>query len=182
MGTNYSRGNFCRSITNFITGDISVDGQYNLNNVWTTVGTRLSSTIYNGDSIFKHLPNITGIKLDGSLFASTIEGITNIDLQNIHKLITFSIQNCSNLTDDIDLSECENIEQVDASGTSVNIILPTSPKVTKYELGSPTSIRIINPTILQPSAVLVDSSANIDSLELVNIPNNKSYSMFDKIT
>jgi hypothetical protein len=54
--------------------------------------------------------------------------------------------------------------------------------LTKYEVGIPTSISLVNPTILQPSAVLVDSSANIDSLELVNIPNNKSYSMFDKIT
>jgi hypothetical protein len=39
--------------------------------------------IYNGDSILKYLPNIHGIKLDGSLFPSTTEGIVNIDLQNV---------------------------------------------------------------------------------------------------
>jgi hypothetical protein len=88
---NYSRGSFYRSITNFITGTISVDGQYNNNGTWTTVGSSLTSTIYNGHSIFEYLPNITGIKLDGSTFASTIEGITNINLTNITGLLTFSI-------------------------------------------------------------------------------------------
>ena len=43
---------------------------------------------------------------------------------------------------------CPELLEVDASGTSVNIILPTNPKVTKYELGTPTSINISNPTVL----------------------------------
>jgi hypothetical protein len=77
---------------------------------------------------------------------------------------------------------CTDIRQVDASGTTVSIIMPQNPKVTKYEVGVPTSINLENPTVLQPSGVLVDGYINVNSLVIKNIPNNKSYAMFDKIT
>jgi hypothetical protein len=76
---------------------------------------------------------------------------------------------------------CTNIREVDASGTSINVILPTNPKVTKYELGTPTSVNIINPTVLQPSGVVIDNAYNITSIDIRNIPNNKTYTMFGKI-
>jgi len=57
-----------------------------------------------------------------------------------------SIQNCTGLTLDVDLSNCPTIEEIDASGTTINVILPSNPKITKYELGTPTSISIVNPT------------------------------------
>jgi hypothetical protein len=87
-------------------------------------------------------------------------------------LKTLSIQGCTGLTEDIDLTDCTDIEQVDASGTTVNILLPSNPKVTKYELGTPTKVSLINPIQLTPAGVVVDSSANIDSLDIVGIPNN----------
>ena len=98
--------------------------------------------------MFKYLPNIQGIKLDESTMASVIEGITNIDLSEVKDLITFSIQNCANFTGTIDLSSFANLEEVDASGTAVNVLIPTGSKITKYELGAPTSISIVNPTVL----------------------------------
>lgn len=184
-GSNYTRGGFYRSITDFIVGDISVDGQYNLNGTWTTVGSSIQNTISSGSeiatSMFKYLPNIHGIKLDGSTMASTAEGITNIDLSEVENLVTFSIQNCVNLTGTIDLSSFDNLEQVDASGTNVNVLIPNRSKITKYELGSPTQISIINPTVLQPENIVVDDSSNIDSLVIKNIPNTKSYATFEKI-
>jgi len=92
-----------------------------------------------------------------------------------------SIQNCTGLTLDIDLSMCSNIEEVDASGTSINVIIPENSKITKYELGTPTSISIVNPTQIATTGVIVDNSTNIDSLELINVPNNKTFAMFGKI-
>jgi len=77
---------------------------------------------------------------------------------------------------------CPYITQVDASGTSINVLVPENAPLTKYELGTPTEISLINPTVLTPAGVVVDSYANLDSLDLINIPNNKSFSMFDKIT
>jgi hypothetical protein len=97
-------------------------------------------------------------------------------------LQNLSIQNCTGLTGNIDLTQCTDIRQVDASGTMVSIIMPTEPKVTKYEVGVPTSINLENPTVLTPAGVVVDSYGNLDSLVIKNTPNTKSYAMFDKIT
>jgi hypothetical protein len=96
-------------------------------------------------------------------------------------LKTLSIQNCTGLTEDIDLTYCTNIEQIDASGTSINIVIPDGSKITEYELGTPTAVRIVNPTQLKYTAVKVDNSDSIDSIDIVNIPNNRSFSTFAKI-
>jgi hypothetical protein len=61
------------------------------------------------------------------------------------------------------------------------VLIPESSKVVKYELGTPTQVSIINPTAIQPSGVKVDSAEDIDFIDLINIPNNKSFSMFAKI-
>jgi hypothetical protein len=105
----------------------------------------LQTLIYNGDSILLSLPNITGINLDGaSYLTSTYQGIANIDLSNIKDLRTLSIQNCTALTDDIDLSDYVNMQQVDASGTTINVNVPSGAPLTKYEVGTPTSVILIN--------------------------------------
>ena len=96
-------------------------------------------------------------------------------------LQVLDITDCTGLTEDIDLSTNTEILQVDASGTTVNVILPANSKATKYELGIPTEIVIDSPTVLQPNGVTVDSTASLDSLEIKNIPNNKTFAMFDKI-
>lgn len=59
--------------------------------------------------------------------------------------------------------------------------MPTEPKVTKYEVGAPTSINLENPTVLTPAGIDVGSYANLDSLVIKNIPNTKSYAVFDKV-
>ena len=76
---------------------------------------------------------------------------------------------------------CSDIEEVDASNTTVNVTVPSGSKLTKYELGTPTSISIVSPTVLQPSGVVIDNHSSINSIELTNVPNAKTYTMFAKI-
>jgi hypothetical protein len=76
---------------------------------------------------------------------------------------------------------CTGILSVDCSGTTINVSVPQNAPLTKYEVGTPTEISLINPTVLAPAGVVVDNFANLNSLDLINIPNNKSFSMFDKI-
>jgi hypothetical protein len=76
---------------------------------------------------------------------------------------------------------CPELLEVDASGTTINVNIPTGSKITKYELGLPTEVNIINPTVLQPSGVELDGYKDITSLDIRNIPNNKTYAMFGKI-
>jgi hypothetical protein len=67
------------------------------------------------------------------------------------------------------LSGYANLQQVDASGTSVNVLIPNNSVITKYELGSPSTININNPVSLTPANIVVDSTANITSLSLINV-------------
>ena len=185
FGENYPEMSFYKSICKVLTGTVSVDGQYQQGAQWVYVYDNLdkvSNLLYNGESIFISLPNITGIKLDGLQIPSASNNIVNVDLTNITKLRTFSIQNCTGLTSDFDLTNQSDLLEVDASGTTVNVLVPTGTKVTKYEVGAPTSISLINPTQLTPNGIVVDSYANIDSIDIVNIADNKSFSVFDKIT
>ena len=142
----------------------------------------------NGSYLFKYLPNVTGIILDGcTAITNTATSIQGEDkrqflFDNMTALEVLSIQGCTGLTGDVDLTSCHDIREVDASGTTVNVLIPQSGvPLTKYELGTPTSINLTNPAVLTPQGVAVDSSANIDSLDIVNIANNKSFGMFAKI-
>lgn len=187
--TNYPDIPFYRSITNYITGDISVEGEYNNNGTIVKVKDNISvlqTLIYNNKSILESLPNITGINLNNSSISSEQQEIQkkNINLTNNTKLTKFYIQNCINLTEDIDLSNNPNIAEIDASGTKkINIIIPDTPtKLTKYKLGKPSKISIKNPTILQYNNISVDSGENLEEIELINIPGNKGYTVFNNIT
>lgn len=182
---NYEEIPFYASMCQILTGDISVDGQYQQGSSFVNVSDNLNtltSLVYNNKSIFESLPKIQGIKLDGATsITSQISGINNLPISGLLDLRRFSIQNCTGLTQDIDLSSCSELREVDASGTNINILVPTGSKLTKYELGTPTQISIVDPTSLAPSGVNVDSVLSLNSLEIVNIPNNKSFTMFGKI-
>ena len=142
-------------------------------------------------SILYYLHNVTGLILDGcSLLTDTFNnaGVTidQMDFSKMAALQVLSIQGCTGLSNDIDLTDNEDIREVDASGTTVNVILPANPKVTKFELGTPTAIDIDSPTALTSSGIAVDSAASLTSLDIVNPPvaNNGSdggFHMFGKI-
>ena len=151
---------------------------------FSTAGASISNLLTaNGSYLLKYLPNLTGLNLDGCTNITNVNSsITQIDFTYMTALQNLSIQNCTGITGDIDVTMCTDIRQVDASGTNVSIIMPTEPKVTKYEVGTPTSINLENPTVLTPAGVAVDGYINVDSLVIKNIPNSKSYATFDKIT
>lgn len=177
FGETFNKNNFYKVDLFALTGTVD----------FSTLTDIATLVTYNNSFLFNYLINVTGVVLDGcSSIASTSDSIIGSNknqmlFNNMTKLKTLSIQNCTGLTEDIDLSMCQDIEQVDGSGTTVNVILPSMPKITKYELGAPTSISIVNPTQITTARIVVDSSNNIDSLELVNIPDNKSFTAFAKI-
>jgi hypothetical protein len=142
---------------------------------------------YNNDYLFKYLINCEGIIIDGcTSLQNTADAITGSDknqfnFSNMTKLKKFYAQNCTGLTGTIDLSMCTDLEEVDVSGTTINVAVPTGTKITKYELGTPTVVSLINPTSINPNNVVVGSSSSISSIDLINIPNNKAFATFAKI-
>ena len=141
----------------------------------------------NGTYLFKYLPNVTGIILDGfTSLTNTSNSIqdndkTQVNFSNMISLETLSIKNCTGLTGNIDLTQCPDITEVYATGTNVNVFIPEGSKITNYEVGKPSSISIINPTVLTPEGIRVIGYDNLDSLDLINIPNNKSFRAFAKV-
>ena len=137
-------------------------------------------------SILTYLTGLTGLVMDGCTqitdeFNNGGIVINQMDFSNMTALQNLSIQGCTGLSADIDLTDNTDIRQVDASVTTVNVILPANAKVTKYELGTPTAIEIDSPTVLEPAGVNVDSVTSLDSLDIVDIPNKKAFNMFGKI-
>ena len=168
--------------TRFYRSDlIALDGTITFETTLTNVRSS------NGSTIFNYLPAIEGLNFSGctSLISTyTPSGGTAQNLfvfNHMPQLEVLNVYNCSSLTEDIDLTMCDDLTEVDARGTSINVLIPTGSKITKYELGTPTSISLVNPTVLQPSGVKVSSYGNLDSLVIKNIPNAKSYSVFAKI-
>ena len=159
-------------------GQLTLGPSADLNNLVTYSGT---------SSVLKHLPAITHLVLDNNTnLTSTYNTITEdngkqLVFTNMTALQKLYIQNCTSLTQDIDLTMCSNITEVDASGTAVNVYVPANAPLTKYEVGTPTEIILDSPTVLSPEGVVVKSYENLDSLELINIPNNKAFRMFGKI-
>ena len=179
FGEELTKNNLYRADLLALNEELTLGPSASLNNIVTYSGT---------SSVLKHLPAVTSLVLDDNTnLTSTYNTITEdngkqLVFTKMAALQKLFIQNCIGLTADIDLTPCTHITEVDASGTTVNVLVPENAPLTKYEVGSPTSISIINPTVLQPSGVVVDNYANLDSLDIVNIPNNKSFTMFDKIT
>lgn len=141
----------------------------------------------NGKSLLEYLPAITELNFSGcSSLESTYtpSGGTAQNLfvfNNMPALTTLNITNCSSLTEDIDLSDCPEITTVTATGTSINVYLPQGTKIASYSLGSPTEVILNEPTVITTSNVTVSDHSHINSLELISIPNNKSFTMFGKI-
>jgi len=85
-------------------------------------------------------------------------------MPNLEKL---SIQNCTGLTTDVDLTMCMSLTEVDATGTTVSVLIPNDSIITKYEVGIPTNVSIIRPTALTTTGVRVDNSDSISTLQVI---------------
>lgn len=137
-------------------------------------------------SIFYYLTSLTGLVMDGcTAITNTYNNggtvINQMDFSKMEALQSLSIQGCTGLTGSISLTHNPSIEDIDASGTTVNIILPALPKVDTLAYGTPSEIVIDSPTALEPSGVTIDSRASLNSLELINIYRDKGFNMFGKI-
>ena len=142
-----------------------------------------------GSTILKYLPNITGLVFDNcTALTSTNSSITDDDKNQfvftyMPNLVSISMQNCIGLTNDIDVSSLTKLTTLNLGGTTINAILPTNSVISTLHLGSPTQISINTPTALLPAGITIDSSTNIDSVNLtqINTTENKTFNTFAKL-
>lgn len=180
-GEELTKNNLYRSDLISLDGTLTFGPDSQFNNIVTNKGT---------DSVLKYLPSVTGLVFDNNTnLTSTYNTITEDNgnqfiFTNMPQLKKLYIQNCTSLTEDIDLTMCADLEEVDASGTSINVFIPADSKVTKYELGLPTSVSIVRPTVLTPSGVWLAGYKNLTSLQIVKGSSQtcNAFQLFDKIT
>lgn len=178
FGTAFTQPRIYRTDLLFLTGTLTfVDNNNTFTNIVTADGR---------NTLLSYLPKITGLVFDNCSELTSVYSYQNTELNqfvftNMPDLQLLSIQNCTGLTEDIDLTMCDDIRQVDASGTTINVAIPTNSKITRYELGAPTSVSIITPTVLQSTGVLVDDSTNITSIDIEDMGTNTGFSTFAKI-
>ena len=140
------------------------------------------SALYVGTVDVSKATNITELIIGSSKAGYQNQNFSVLSLGNNAKLRKLDIQNCPNYTTSIDVSGCENIEEVYAKGT----------KATAVNLAEGGSLRILelpatitNLTLKnQPklgTGLSVDSWANVTTLVIENCPNIEPLDIADEI-
>lgn len=171
-----------------IEGNVSILSENNTKALTTSLQTNLSNLPENSvNSVFLYLPNITGFDFTG---CSNLAGNANqFVFTNCPNLTTLSVKDCTSLIGTMDLTNAPQLTSLDMRGTTLNINIPAdsnplnNSRLTTLKLGTPTSVVINSPTVLNADGVTIDSSANLATITLLGV--NQSgpcgYTLFNKL-
>jgi hypothetical protein len=114
--------------------------------------------------------------------------VPDLDSQTGQNLLTYlpyieevDLSDCTYLLGVLDLTKCKQLSELNTKGTDLGVDFGTGSTIRIMNLGTPTSITLKNPANLTPAGVSVNSYGNLTSLDLRNVPNAKTYSVFEKI-
>ena len=165
---------------------LSITGSLNFSTYNAQVG-----TVYAEDNnpLLKYLPNVSSLNFSNclSLGADSLGIVNNgiLTFQAMDKLTSVNF-NGSSISYNVNFGNCPNLTTIDLRNTRANITLTNGNKVTSLKLGSPTSVSITGPQTLGNSGTTlsIDSSTNLDNIELVNCNSNnlKGFTMFNILT
>ena len=141
---------------------------------------------YTNRTILKYLTNIKELIIDDATIAQYNPNIVDEDknqiiLSEMPYLQKLSLIGNASLTETVDLTSNINIEAIYAEGSNVGVVLPTNSKISTLSLGTPEEINIVSPTVLKASGISVQNTSDLDYLDIVNIPNTSTYSVFKKV-
>ncbi|KMM33602.1 hypothetical protein ACM15_11335 [Parabacteroides goldsteinii] len=115
-------------------------------------------------------------KLKELIVGSAVEGYQNTNMAVLsvgtnNMLRKIDVQNCPNLTQSIDLTGCENLEEVYAQGTGLTaVLLPTAGILKNYHLPATiTNLTIKNQPLLTDENFILDGKDNITTIVLENV-------------
>lgn len=142
----------------------------------------------NRDTVLKYTPYITSLVFDGCANLYKQDPITmtdSLDFSNLTALTSASFNRCTKLIGTLNFSTCPELETLDASDTSLGVILPEKSKITTLKLGSPTEIHITRPTVLgnAETTYTMQRNSNLTDVELININQQgvKGFSVFNTL-
>lgn len=115
-------------------------------------------------------------KLKELIIGSAVEGYQNTNMTVLsvgtnNMLRKVDVQNCPNLIQPIDLTGCENLEEVYAQGTGLTaVLLPSAGILKKYHLPATiTNLTIKNQPLLTDENFILDGKDNITTIVLENV-------------
>ena len=140
------------------------------------------SALYVGTVDVSKATNITELIIGSSKAGYQNQNFSVLSLGNNAKLRKLNIQNCPNYTTSIDVSGCENIEEVYAKGTKATAVnLSEGGALRILELPSTiTNLTLKNQPKLG-TGLSVDSWANVTTLVIENCPNIEPLDIAKKI-
>ena len=156
------------SITQYYKSDLlSLCGELDFSAEHDSVGSILTT---NGDRLLQYVTNITSLNFNqcSHIDATSLGPISSgkIQMVSLPYLTTLNL-NGTPLVNTLDLTNCPNVTNLDLRNTQAGIKLVTSSPITTLQLGSPIEVDIRNPKYL--TSVSIQSSANLDKVNLVNI-------------
>lgn len=140
------------------------------------------SALYVGTVDVSKATNITELIIGSSKAGYQNQNFSVLSLGNNAKLSKLDIQNCPNYTTSIDVSGCENIEEVYAKGTKATAVNLAEGGVLRIlELPATiTNLTLKNQPKLG-TGLSVDSWANVTTLVIENCPNIEPLDIAEKI-
>lgn len=140
------------------------------------------SALYVGTVDVSKATNITELIIGSSKAGYQNQNFSVLSLGNNAKLRKLDIQNCPNYTTSIDVSGCENIEEVYAKGTKATAVNLAEGGVLRIlELPATiTNLTLKNQPKLG-TGLSVDSWANVTTLVIANCPNIEPLDIAEKI-
>lgn len=140
------------------------------------------SALYVGTVDVSKATNITELIIGSSKAGYQNRNFSVLSLGNNAKLRKLDIQNCPNYTTSIDVSGCENIEEVYAKGTKATAVnLAEGGVLRTLELPATiTNLTLKNQPKLG-TGLSVDSWANVTTLVIENCPNIEPLDIADEI-
>lgn len=152
-----------------------------------TSATNIRSLIADsGQSILNYLPYVETLDFEGCVDIGPTDPQSfqnNFEFNNTISLTTLSLKGCTGLNlYTLDLSNCPSVTTLDLRGTTINFRVDNSNhKITTIQFGTPSSVYIKDPKVLVPSGISIQNEASITSLDIINVPNYKTFTTFAKI-
>lgn len=161
------------------------------NGLYNAVVSRYS-TIYNVNSFSRDIYKSDLLVINGTINFEPYKNQTNSLLtENNDIVLTYApyvtgmnLSGCSNLTGLLDLSDYDNIQVLDTSGTTLSVKFSQGSDISNLHLGSPYSVYIDRPTSLTSANVTVDNRINLTSIDIIKGDNQtcNAFNIFDNIT
>jgi len=154
-----------------------------------------TETIIYGASYIRSIGDLSGkyagtidvskaTKLTELLIGSGVDGYQNTNLQTLHvgnnkMLRKIDVRNCPNLKQPLDLSGCDNIEEIYAQGTGITgVELRDGGIVKRLHLpASVTNLRLVSQKELTFSFLTFEDASNLVSLRIEGCPNINGYEL-----